>query len=759
MGAMTARWVAVLVLVVVAGWSWVDGRGPAPAPADAPAGEFSAGRAMRTVDELARAPRPAGSPAAHRVRDELVDRLSAAGLSTRVHASTGVGGRDGTLSAAPVDNVVATLPGTDPTGAVVVAAHYDSVATGPGAADDMSSVAAILEAVRALQSGPPLRNDLVVLITDAKEVGLLGAQAWVRDELGPRPTVVVNFEARGVSGPSMMFQTSPGNAGLARAFADAVPHPVGDSSLVEAYRLLPNDTDLTRVLDAGRPGLNFAFVEQPVDYHTAGDAPEDLSATSVQGHGEAALGLARVLGGRDLAPLDPAVSGAPAQGDVTYFRFAGLLVVYPGWLVWPVAGVGVLAVAGAVLLGRGRRAPTVPRVLGAAAGLLVTAAAGVAATAGLWQLLVVLRPSYADTGPFLHRPAAVQLAAVAIAVAATASWYLAVRRWAGRAGAAAGAGLVLALLGAVTAGTVPGVSYLFALPATAVGLGLAAALRWRHRPVAATAAAALGAVPGVVLLVPLGWMLFSLSGISDGFPVAVQVVTLASLTVLLVPGSVAAEPGGPGRRWAVPVGALVATAVLAATGLVLDRPGPGRAQASHLSYLQDVATGAARWVSTDTAPAAWTAGYLDSAPADLPLWPGDTAVRSGPAEPLAVPGPTAEVVERTPERLVLHVASPRGAPAITLRSDRPLPSVTVTPVGRPAVGVDRAVDEIRLHAVPAAGVRVALTRPGPGPVTLTVSDLAPGLTGMPGFRPRPPELRASPDRDGDQVVLSRTVSG
>lgn len=759
---MAVRWVAVLVLVLVAGLSWVDGRAPGPAPADAPAGEFSADRALRTVGELAREPRPTGSPAADRVRDELVDRLSTAGLSTRLHSSTGADSQDGRMSAGPVENVVATLPGTDPTGAVVLAAHYDSVAGGPGAADDMSSVAAILEAVRALQTGPPLRNDLVVLITDAEEAGLLGAQAWVGDELGPRPSVVVNFEARGVSGPSLMFQTSPGNAGLVRAFAEAVPHPVGDSSLVEAYRLLENDTDLTRVLDAGRPGLNFAFIEEPVEYHTTGDAPENLSAASVQGHGEAALGLARVLGDRDLAPLDPAVSGAPAQDDATYFRFAGALVVYPGWLVWPVAGTGLLAVAGALLLGRRSGLLTVPRVLGAAAGVLVTAAAGVAATAGLWQLLIVLRPSYADTGPFLHRPGIVQLAAVALAVTVTALWYLIVRRWAGRAGAAAGAALVVALLGVVTAGTVPGASFLFALPATGAGLGLAAALLWRHRPVAATAAATLGAVPGAVLLVPLGWDLFTLSGISDGIPVAAQVLVLALLTVVLVParpGTAADGRSGAGRGWLVPAGALVAAAVLAATGLVLDRPGPGRPQASHLSFLQDTDTGAARWVSTDTAPAAWTAGYLDSADAALPLWPGDPAARTGPAAPLAAPGPSVEIVERTPQRLVLRVASPRGAPTIILRSDRPLPSVTVAPAGRPAVRSGRDVDEIRLQAVPTAGMRVELTRPAPGPVTITVSDLTPGLAGAPGFRPRPPELRGAADWDSDQIVLSRTVSG
>lgn len=196
---MTMRLLAVLALLLVSAATWLDGRAPVPVPTDADPGVFSADRAMRTVHDLVDGPRPGGSQAAG---DAIAARLSAAGLTTRLHSSTGIGGADDRLTAAPVDNLVATLPGTDPTGAVVLSAHYDSVASGPGAADDTASVAAILEAVRAMREGPPLRNDLVVLITDAEEVGLLGMQAWVRDELSPsaRPTVTVNFEARGVSG-------------------------------------------------------------------------------------------------------------------------------------------------------------------------------------------------------------------------------------------------------------------------------------------------------------------------------------------------------------------------------------------------------------------------------------------------------------------------------------------------------------------------------------------------------------------------------
>ncbi|WP_440064670.1 M28 family peptidase [Streptosporangium sp. OZ121] len=89
-----------------------------------------------------------------------------------------------------MDNIVATLPGRDPTGTVMVAAHYDSAAMGPGASDDGAAVAAMLETVRALRAqedqegrggGGNLRNDLVFLMTDGEEDGVLGAEAFVRE--------------------------------------------------------------------------------------------------------------------------------------------------------------------------------------------------------------------------------------------------------------------------------------------------------------------------------------------------------------------------------------------------------------------------------------------------------------------------------------------------------------------------------------------------------------------------------------------------
>jgi Zn-dependent M28 family amino/carboxypeptidase len=64
------------------------------------------------------------------------------------------------------------LNGTNSTGAVLLVAHHDSVATGLGALDGGSGVVTLIETLRALRSSAPLRNDVV--FTDGEEDGGLG---------------------------------------------------------------------------------------------------------------------------------------------------------------------------------------------------------------------------------------------------------------------------------------------------------------------------------------------------------------------------------------------------------------------------------------------------------------------------------------------------------------------------------------------------------------------------------------------------------
>jgi Zn-dependent M28 family amino/carboxypeptidase len=177
----------------------------------------------------------------------------------------------------------ARIPGRASTGHVVLAAHYDSVAHAPGAADDAAGVAAILETARALRATSPLRNDIDVVITDGEEPGLLGAQAFVTSGvIDPSRSIVVNLEAGGSSGPSMLFQSSPGNKGLIEAFAQ-VGDPVGGSELAALFELLPNDTDFTVFRDGGFAGLNLIFGDGHVQYHSPTDTPANLDRSPAAG--------------------------------------------------------------------------------------------------------------------------------------------------------------------------------------------------------------------------------------------------------------------------------------------------------------------------------------------------------------------------------------------------------------------------------------------------------------------------------------------
>ncbi|WP_341855514.1 M28 family peptidase [Brachybacterium sp. GPGPB12] len=127
----------------------------APRPSTAPEESFSAERAAAAAAPLVQEPRPIGSEANTAAHDHLAERLAAAGFE--VTSTEGIGQRaaEGTGSAGYVRNLVATRPGSDPTGTLVLATHIDSVPHGPGAADAGVGLAVILETVRAL--GPEAR--------------------------------------------------------------------------------------------------------------------------------------------------------------------------------------------------------------------------------------------------------------------------------------------------------------------------------------------------------------------------------------------------------------------------------------------------------------------------------------------------------------------------------------------------------------------------------------------------------------------------
>ncbi len=460
-------------------------RPPAPLGADAPEPDFSAARAFPHVGFLATAPRVAGTDHHTASRDYLSRQLLALGWSPEVQEATVFG--------QPIVNLLARREGSgaEP-GAVLLCAHYDSVAAGAGAGDDAMGCAVLLEIARALAAGPAPARDLILLFTDGEEIALLGARAFLGvNQVGPphpwarEVALALNFEARGSGGPAWMFQTGPGNLDLVRALARA-PRPAASSLAKAVYDRMPNDTDLTIFLREGIPGMNWACVDRFASYHTALDLPERLDPGTLQHMGDQSLTIARWA-------LDQPGS-FDAGADAAYFTvFGDVFVHHP--LAWSRALALLPAAAFLTWVRRRRRRPgaVLLGLLPAAAALLAAAAVVLAA-----QFIAPSAFTYdASHASDAHLRAIGLGAAAAAALSALLIAHFARRRFPRADGDAAA--LFLAALGAVVlAFALPEGAFLLLVPATAIPLALlvrgAGAPAWLARGAAIVTVASLAGV-------------------------------------------------------------------------------------------------------------------------------------------------------------------------------------------------------------------------------------------------------------------------
>lgn len=747
---------ALVALAVLSLWAVQP---PAPVGADAPAGEFSAGRAFAHVEKIGAEVHPAGSPAADRVRDYIETTVRGYGLQTSIQDAVGADDALGHgYAMAHVRNVVAVLPGTASTGRVFAVAHYDSVQVSHGGNDDGAGVATLLESVRALASGPRLTNDLVIVFTDAEEACLCGAEAFVsQHSLAAQGGVALNFEARGSSGPAVMFETGKGNADVVDVYADSVPSPVATSFAVEVYRILPNDTDFTPFREAGRfTGLNSAYIDGSALYHAPEDTPANMDQASLQHHGENALALLRTFGDADIAKL-----ATPAAHDTTYFPVLGLLVRYPGTLVWPVAVLALLAVGALVVVARRRGAASVGRSLaGLGLGLIPLVGAAVLAQL-LWALLVAIRPGYREMldpwQPGWFRGGVVALVAVAIL-----TWYGLLRRRIGAWPLAIGGLGVLALLGQVLAAATPGGSYLVAIPALFGAVGAIVALS--VRPVWAQALAlGLGAAVAVVVLAPTVLLFFPALGLATGAAAAMFAAMLGLALLPLLESLYPREAATRRRLRAAAPGLTAGVLALACvvTGLATDRFSAAHPAPEQLMYALDTDTGQARWVSADSAPGAWNQAYVHDTEKLGAQFPplGDKELLTGPAQaaPLAAPTVTKDGDSTADGRrtLTLTVTPQRAVRLVYLGVEgSTVVSATVggREVGANGLGADFGV---LFHAPPAEGLKVSLVVDGTGPVKLRAMDGSDGLDGLPGFTPRPTGVGIAGSHDTELVLVAK----
>jgi hypothetical protein len=435
---------------------------PGGVPSDPASDAFSARHASQLIERLAVEPRPIGSAASERARRMIVDELRQLGLDPRLQT---IEVRDyfGINGGSPVElaNVLSRIPGRASTGAVALVGHYDTVPTSPGANDDASAVAVILEVARAILAGPPVSNDVILLFTDGEEPApRFGSSAFVAEHPWAGDVAfVVNLEAIGGYGPATLISIAGPAELVLEGYAASVPRPMAFSYLTATTALIGGSiSDFDTFRNARVPGVELAYLHGSSIYHTMADAPDRVSVGSLQHAGESALAITRQVANLDLAGPQPAES--------TVFLTIGRTVVrYPAAATLvAVVLAGIALVLGVFAVARTRR-----RLVwrGVSRGLLALAVALVATNVGAvvtWSFVAGVRTDMGFAESYLYlaglvafawavhvgvrRFAAARSDPLAIAVGVAAAWWL---------------------LGSPIALAMPEIGYLFAWPTLVAG--------------------------------------------------------------------------------------------------------------------------------------------------------------------------------------------------------------------------------------------------------------------------------------------------
>lgn len=230
------------------------------------------------------------------------------------------------------DNVVAWLPATSPTDqCVVIGAHYDHLGLGiegslaaqpgqvhPGADDNASGTAGIMELARGFAKEARRGRNLLVVSFGGEEMGTLGSSAFVKNPPVPLKSMVamINLDMIGRLRESRMTVSGAGTAAEWR--------PLLAASDTEGILLTLNDdgygaSDHSLFNGKGIPVL-FFFTGAHTEYHRPEDRPETLDYPQ---EARVLRLVSRVVNGILDLPAAPAyvvVKSASKEGGRSNFR-------------------------------------------------------------------------------------------------------------------------------------------------------------------------------------------------------------------------------------------------------------------------------------------------------------------------------------------------------------------------------------------------------------------------------------------------------
>jgi len=283
--------------------------------------EFSAERMLRDIAWLSDASmhgRGLATPALDRAARYIAEQLRAAGLQPGANdgkawlqawqAKVPGFGEDVALS-----NVVAVLPGSDPGRAgesLVIGAHYDHLGRGeqgssatdrglihPGADDNASGVAVLLELARVLAGKPQPRSIVFVAFT-GEETDRLGSKHFIENATScpvDGMIAMVNLDTVGRLGERPLLALGAGTA-------EEWGHILQGAGYVTGVQVKPvaddiGSSDQTSFIEAGVPAVQL-FGGAHADFHRPGDTPEKIDAAGLVKSAQVLKEVAIYLAGR-----------------------------------------------------------------------------------------------------------------------------------------------------------------------------------------------------------------------------------------------------------------------------------------------------------------------------------------------------------------------------------------------------------------------------------------------------------------------------
>ena len=793
MGRLIALAAALIAAVVIA---WAGEQTPKPAPATAPATRFSADRAMADIVGFASSPHPVGSAADRAARDYLVARMTSLGLQPQVHPGIGIDrpkAAANILWGGSVEDIVGVLPGKDHSApAVALMAHYDSVPGSTGASDDAAGVASALEVVRALKSrGVPAR-DVIVLLTDGEEAGLLGADAFFRnDPMAKRIGFLFNMEARGAAGRVQMFQTGDQNGDAIRLMSRVAPRPVASSLTGFIYQHMPNDTDFTVSKRAGVPGLNYAFIDHQFEYHSPSSTPATQDRGTLQDMGDQVLATAQA------AAFSPTLP-APTP-DLVYSQTpGGLTLVYPPTIGWVILAASAALLAWGVM--RARQVKALPWLDGArgAGGALFAVIGGVAilhfarratgvAFGYLQQRFLLAQAPFWETALLLLGLGAVLMAASELArgrrrsallplaagigsclfggldqwglglgVAAAFVGVVAYGRPVAR--PAAWAGVLLLGLAAATVAQVlaPPAAFVLTWPLALACLGAALTALAAHRGAGSLLVLAVVAAIGAAFAGSFAHASFLSLDLPElfGLPILMAVLTMWPLAQT--------EEGAPPARLVGP--ALIIAGLAVAAAVRLNHPYDARhPQTTYVGYQIDQDRRQAWRYSDSPEHTAWADQVLTAGGGKigkLKIGPRGRTVDAAPAAYFDLPAPGFTFAKDSAGRVTLHVVPPPGVRVMQMRLTA---NTAATLVGASGIAVHMPMKPggdtlINWSAAP-QGFDLTIQPGGPGQLTVDYDAILEHWpAGAPPLAKRPANLMPFDTSDSTNLIGTRHFS-